>query len=68
MACEGCWPSMMTADSHFKYSPCLIVWAGSLSTVDALCRPVDFVAESIIGISSAQRKGLNLYHMVNPYW
>lgn len=30
--------------------------------------PVDFVAESIIGISSARRSGLGLYHTVNPHW
>ena len=30
--------------------------------------PVDYVAESIIGISSAQRSGLANYHMVNPHW
>ena len=31
-------------------------------------RPVDFVAEAIAGISSAQRRGIGLYHVVNPHW
>ncbi len=36
--------------------------------VGLVCRPVDFVAESIAGIASAQRRGCGLYHTVNPHW
>ena len=32
------------------------------------CRPVDFVAEGIAGVASAQRTGCGLYHVVNPHW
>ena len=31
-------------------------------------RPVDFVAEGIAGVASAQRTGCGLYHVVNPHW
>ena len=31
-------------------------------------RPVDFVAEGIAGVASAQRRGIGLYHVVNPHW
>ena len=34
----------------------------------AACRPVDFVAEAVAGIASTQRRGINLYHVVNPHW
>ena len=30
--------------------------------------PVDFVAEAVAGIASAQRRGIDLYHVVNPHW
>ena len=30
--------------------------------------PVDFVAGAIAGIASAQRRGIDLYHVVNPHW
>jgi len=32
------------------------------------CRPVDFVAEAIAGISSAQRRGISMCHMVNCHY
>ena len=30
--------------------------------------PVDVVAGAIAGIASAQRRGIGLYHAVNPHW
>ena len=36
--------------------------------VGVACRPVDFVAEGIAGVASAQRRGCGLYHVVNPHW
>ena len=36
--------------------------------VGVTCRPVDFVAEGIAGVASAQRTGCGLYHVVNPHW
>ena len=29
---------------------------------------MDFVAEGIAGVASAQRRGCGLYHVVNPHW
>jgi hypothetical protein len=31
-------------------------------------RPIDFVAEGIAGVASAQRSGIGCYHVVNPHW
>ena len=30
--------------------------------------PVEFVAEAVAGIASTQRRGIDLYHVVNPHW
>ena len=42
--------------------------APRLTHLSVLCRPVDYVAEGIAGVASAQRRGIGLYHMVNPHW